>query len=116
MAFKIPYVYDYKIKLCRTQAEVILNHVNANVRDIGQGEARQRKLLSLTVVRPMIDQLTDTFIHIFSENWYVSFLKCNRGNFHIHLLPFQSLDSLRSSKQNIRYIKSDFKGRYEQKR
>jgi hypothetical protein len=26
-AFKIPYVYDYVTKLCRTQAEVILNHV-----------------------------------------------------------------------------------------
>jgi hypothetical protein len=43
MAFKIPYVYDYIIKLCRTQAEVILNHVNLNVRGIGQGEARHKK-------------------------------------------------------------------------
>jgi hypothetical protein len=30
-------------KLCRQQAEVILNHDNENVRDIGQGEARHRK-------------------------------------------------------------------------
>jgi hypothetical protein len=30
-------------ELCRTQAEVILNHVNPNVLDIGQGEARDRK-------------------------------------------------------------------------
>jgi hypothetical protein len=36
MAFKIPYVYDYITKLCRTQAEVTLNHVNSNVRAIGQ--------------------------------------------------------------------------------
>jgi hypothetical protein len=30
-------------KLCRTQTEVILNHVNPNVRDTGKGEARYRK-------------------------------------------------------------------------
>jgi hypothetical protein len=35
--FKIPYVYDYITKLCRRQAEVILNHKNPNVRAIGQG-------------------------------------------------------------------------------
>jgi hypothetical protein len=34
---------DYMIKLCRQQAEVILNHDNENVRYIGQGEARHRK-------------------------------------------------------------------------
>jgi hypothetical protein len=43
MAFKITYVYDYIIKLCRTQAEVILYHVNPNVRGIGEGEPRHRK-------------------------------------------------------------------------
>jgi hypothetical protein len=43
LAFKIPYVYDYITKLCRRQAEVILNHENPNVRAIGQGEARHRK-------------------------------------------------------------------------
>jgi hypothetical protein len=42
MAFNIPYVYDY-IKLCRQQAEVIQNHDNENVRNIGQGDARHRK-------------------------------------------------------------------------
>jgi hypothetical protein len=41
--FKISYVYDYTTKLRRTQAEVILNHVNTNVRVIGQREARHRK-------------------------------------------------------------------------
>jgi hypothetical protein len=30
-------------KLCRQQAEFILNHDNENVRYIGQGEARHRK-------------------------------------------------------------------------
>jgi hypothetical protein len=43
MTFKIPYVYDYITKLCRQQAEVIQNHDNENVRNIGQGEARHRK-------------------------------------------------------------------------
>jgi hypothetical protein len=38
VAFNIPYI----TKLCSTQAEVILNHVNHNVCDIGQ-EARHRK-------------------------------------------------------------------------
>jgi hypothetical protein len=36
-------MYDYMRKLCRQQAEVILNHDNENVRYIGQGEARHRK-------------------------------------------------------------------------
>jgi hypothetical protein len=43
VAFDIPYVYDVITKLCRQQAEVIQNHVNPNVRNIGQGEAQHRK-------------------------------------------------------------------------
>jgi hypothetical protein len=43
MAFKLPHIYDYINKLCRQQAEVIQNRENANVRCIGQGEARHRK-------------------------------------------------------------------------
>jgi hypothetical protein len=43
LAFKISYVYDYITKLCRRQAEVILNHENPNVRAIGQGEPTHRK-------------------------------------------------------------------------
>jgi hypothetical protein len=39
VAFKIYYVYDYANKQCGTQAEVILHHVNSNLRGIGQGEA-----------------------------------------------------------------------------
>jgi hypothetical protein len=35
-------MYDYIIK-CKTQAQVILNHVNPNVRGAGQREARHRK-------------------------------------------------------------------------
>jgi hypothetical protein len=41
--FKLPYLYDYIIKLYRQQAEVIQNHANANVRNIGQGEPRHRR-------------------------------------------------------------------------
>jgi hypothetical protein len=43
-AFKIPYMCDYIIKLCRTQAEVILNHVKPNVHGTGQGEAKKREV------------------------------------------------------------------------
>jgi hypothetical protein len=43
IAFKIPYLYDYITELCRQQAEVIQNHDNVNVLNIGQGEARHRK-------------------------------------------------------------------------
>jgi hypothetical protein len=40
-------LYDYITKLCRQQAEVIQNHENANVRNIGQGESRRRKYKKL---------------------------------------------------------------------
>jgi hypothetical protein len=43
VAFQILYVYDYITKLCRQQAEVIQNHYNENVRNIGQDEARHIK-------------------------------------------------------------------------
>jgi hypothetical protein len=43
MAFHLPHLYEYITKLCRLQAEIILNHDNENVRNIGQGEARHRK-------------------------------------------------------------------------
>jgi hypothetical protein len=43
MAFKLRYIYGYITKLCRQQAEVIQNHENANVRNIGLGEPRHRK-------------------------------------------------------------------------
>jgi hypothetical protein len=61
VVFKIPYLYDYITKLCRIQAEVIINHVNPNVRDTGQGEVRHRKYLrglNLAAVRPTTVQLT----------------------------------------------------------
>jgi hypothetical protein len=47
MAFKFPYIYDYIIKLCRQQAEVIQYHENANIRDIEQGEPLHRKYTKL---------------------------------------------------------------------
>jgi hypothetical protein len=43
VAFKIHYVYDYITTLCRTQAEIILNHVNLNIRGTGRGKAKHRK-------------------------------------------------------------------------
>jgi hypothetical protein len=43
MAFQVPYIYDSITTLCRQQSEVIQNHVDANVRYIGNGEARHRK-------------------------------------------------------------------------
>jgi hypothetical protein len=43
VAFTIPYVYNYINKLCRTQAEGILNHRNPIVHGFGQGEPMHRK-------------------------------------------------------------------------
>jgi hypothetical protein len=43
----IPYVYDYMTKLSKIEAEVVLNNEKANVRNIGQGEARHRKYKKL---------------------------------------------------------------------
>jgi hypothetical protein len=43
VAFQISYVYNYITKLCRRQAEIIHNHENENVRNIGQGETPHRK-------------------------------------------------------------------------
>jgi hypothetical protein len=42
VAFKIPYVYDFITKSCRQQAEIIQNHYNENICNIGQGEAQQK--------------------------------------------------------------------------
>jgi hypothetical protein len=42
-AFIIPYMYYYITKLCKTQAEVIINHWNLIVYGTGQGEAMHRK-------------------------------------------------------------------------
>jgi hypothetical protein len=42
-AFKLPYIYDYVIKLCRPQEEVLQYHENEQVRSIRKGEARNRE-------------------------------------------------------------------------
>jgi hypothetical protein len=34
VVFQIPYVYDYRTKLCKRQAEIIHNHENENVSNI----------------------------------------------------------------------------------
>jgi hypothetical protein len=36
MAFKLIWLYDYITKLCKQQAEVIQNHENASIRNIGK--------------------------------------------------------------------------------
>jgi hypothetical protein len=47
VAFQVPYGYAYVRKLCRSQAEIIHNHENENVHNIGQGEAlKKRRSLS----------------------------------------------------------------------
>jgi hypothetical protein len=43
VALLIPRVDDYITKLCRQETEVIQNRDDANVGNIGQGEARHRK-------------------------------------------------------------------------
>jgi hypothetical protein len=60
VAFKIPYVYDFITKLCRQQAEVIQNHHNPNVRNIGQGEANTGNIrgLNLAAVKRTTVQVT----------------------------------------------------------
>jgi hypothetical protein len=55
VAFKIPYVYDYIIKLCRICAEVSLNHINGNVCGSGQGEARHSIYRRLKLVGGQAD-------------------------------------------------------------
>jgi hypothetical protein len=47
MTFQIQYVCDYITKLCRQQSQVIQNHGNAHVCNIGEGEARHRKYKKL---------------------------------------------------------------------
>jgi hypothetical protein len=43
VGFRVPYIYDYIMKLCRQQPEVIQNYENTNVRDMGKGESRHKK-------------------------------------------------------------------------
>jgi hypothetical protein len=43
VAFQIPYIYDLITKTCGKQAEVMQNHDNVNVRNIGKGEFQHRK-------------------------------------------------------------------------
>jgi hypothetical protein len=60
MALKLPYIYDYITKLCRQQAEVIQNHENENVRNIGQGEPQHRIYKRLKLLGgPAYDRSSD---------------------------------------------------------
>jgi hypothetical protein len=58
--FSRPYVYDYIIKLCRQQTDVIENHENEYVRGIGQGEPNIKNIggLNLEVVKLKTVQVT----------------------------------------------------------
>jgi hypothetical protein len=47
LAFRIPYMDDYVIKLCKQEAQVIQKHENVHIPNIGQGEARHRKDVGL---------------------------------------------------------------------
>jgi hypothetical protein len=61
VALKIPYVYDYIPELCRTQAEVILNHVNPMyvVLDKQKPGKESTRGLNLAAVMPTTVQLTN---------------------------------------------------------
>jgi hypothetical protein len=60
MAFKLPYIHDYVTKLCRQQAEVIQNHENENVRNIGQSDpdTENKRGLHLAAVKHMTIHVT----------------------------------------------------------
>lgn len=48
-AFKIPYACDFITKLCRKHTEVIQNHENENVPNIGESEASQEHIRGLNL-------------------------------------------------------------------
>jgi hypothetical protein len=54
-------MYDYITKLCRAQEEVILNHVNPTVLDMGKEKpgTGSTRALNLEAIRPMTVQLTN---------------------------------------------------------
>jgi hypothetical protein len=49
VAFQIPYVYDYITNLCRRQAEIIYNHENENVRNIGKAKPHTENIKGLNL-------------------------------------------------------------------
>jgi hypothetical protein len=65
MALRISDMYDYTTKIYRKQAEVVQNHLNANVRATGRGETtrRKHKKLNLEVVRPTTAQAVKRLRH-----------------------------------------------------
>jgi hypothetical protein len=46
-AFQVPYIYEDMTKVYRQQAEIIQNHENENVRNIGKGKAQHKKYKKL---------------------------------------------------------------------
>jgi hypothetical protein len=61
MTLKSPYLYDFIAKLCRSQAEVIPNHLNPNVRGVDKNKAwiKSKRGLNLVAVRPVTIQVTN---------------------------------------------------------
>jgi hypothetical protein len=50
VTFKIPYIYDFITELFRQQAEIVQNHSNPNVRNIGQAEAQRKNIRGLNLL------------------------------------------------------------------
>jgi hypothetical protein len=61
VTFKIPYVYDYTTKLCRTRTEVILNHVHLMYVELCKEQSciGSRSGLNLAAVKSTTVQLTN---------------------------------------------------------
>jgi hypothetical protein len=70
VAFKIPYVHICVTKLCRSRAELILNHVNPNIHATGQGEARHRKYKRLKLGGSQAYDCSDDQLQF--QNSYIS--------------------------------------------
>jgi hypothetical protein len=60
MAFKLPYVYDHITKLCRQQADVILNHDNEKFAtlDKAKPDTGNTRRLNLAAVKHTTVQVT----------------------------------------------------------
>jgi hypothetical protein len=60
MTFNLPYRYDYIIKLCRQQAEVVQNHENEHVCSIGKAKPDTKNIrgLNLAMAKLMTVQVT----------------------------------------------------------
>jgi hypothetical protein len=67
VAFKISYMYKYITKLCRTQVEVIPNHVCQNVFDKNKAGIGNTSGLNLAAARTMTVQLTNCSFRVVAK-------------------------------------------------